>query len=139
MLERARPLDPEARLLVQPMVKGAHEVILGGVRDAQFGPLVLFGLGGIFVEVMGDIALRIAPLERDEALEMIRSLRGLPLLEGSRGQKAVDFEALATALVRVAALLAEHPQIVELDLNPVLVGGSRAACAVVDARVRIAR
>jgi acetyl coenzyme A synthetase (ADP forming)-like protein len=139
LLERARPLDPDARLLVQPMVKGAHEVILGGVRDAQFGPLVLFGLGGIFVEVMGDIALRIAPLERDEALEMIRSLRGLPLLEGSRGQKAVDFDALATALVRVAALLAEHPEIVELDLNPVLVGGSRAACAVVDARVRLAR
>jgi acyl-CoA synthetase (NDP forming) len=121
------------------MVKGAHEVILGGVRDPQFGPLVLFGLGGIFVEVMGDIALRIAPLERGEALEMIRSLRGLPLLEGARGQKAVDFEALATALVRVAALLAEHPEIVELDLNPVLVGGSRATCAVVDARVRLAR
>ncbi|MBL8900969.1 MAG: acetate--CoA ligase family protein [Planctomycetes bacterium] len=139
LLERARPLDPDARLLVQPMVKGAHEVILGGVRDPQFGPLVLFGLGGIFVEVMGDIALRIAPLERSEALEMIRSLRGLPLLEGSRGQKAVDFEALTTALVRVAALLAEHPEILELDLNPVLVGGSRAACAVVDARVRIAR
>lgn len=138
LLERARPLDPDARLLVQPMVKGAHEVILGGVRDPQFGPLVLFGLGGIFVEVMGDIALRIAPLERSEALEMIRSLRGLPLLEGARGQKAVDFEALATALVRVAALLAEHPEIVELDLNPVLVGGSRAACAVVDARVRLA-
>jgi acyl-CoA synthetase (NDP forming) len=124
-------------VLVQPMVRGGTEVIVGMTRDAQFGPLVAFGLGGVYVEVLGDVCFRVAPLTDRDVFEMVRSLRGYRLLEGYRGRPPADVAALEETLLRVARLAEEVPEVVELDLNPVLALPAGLGCAIVDARVRI--
>ena len=95
------------------------EVIVGALDDAMFGPTVMFGLGGIFTEVLKDVTFRIVPLERRDAKEMIREIRGHPLLEGARGQAGYDVEALVELLLAVSRIVTEQPGIEELDLNPV--------------------
>ncbi|MCS7283392.1 MAG: acetate--CoA ligase family protein [Anaerolineae bacterium] len=107
--------------VVYPMVRGAHEVLVGLFRDPQFGPVLAFGLGGIYTEVLGDVALRVAPVDRSEAGEMIREIRGYPILAGARGRAAGDLDALADLLVRVSWLPFQYPEIAEMDLNPVFV------------------
>ncbi len=110
-----------ARLMIQQMVSGGLEVILGGKRDRSFGPVVMFGLGGIYVEVMGDVAFRVAPLTRTDAEEMIGEVRGKRLLDGIRGKPPLDREALIKALSSLSRMLVENPSISEVDINPLLV------------------
>ena len=125
-----------AKLMVQRMVTGGLEVILGGKRDRSFGPVVMFGLGGLNVEVFSDVAFRVAPLSRADAEEMTDELRGKRLLEGGRGKPPVDREALIRALLSVSSMLVENPRITEVDINPLL-ALERGAVAV-DARIVVA-
>jgi len=130
---------PEARLrgfLVQEMITGGRETIAGMSRDPAFGPLLMFGLGGIYVEALKDVVFRVAPIQPLDAHDMVRGIRALPLLEGVRGAPPVDFSALTDVLLRISQLAVEHPEITELDVNPLLAfpGGVKA----VDARVLIA-
>ncbi|NPV75421.1 MAG: hypothetical protein HPY59_03500 [Anaerolineae bacterium] len=122
-----------SRFLVQKMAKGGREVILGGKRDASFGPLVLCGLGGIYAEVLRDSAIRLAPLYAGEAREMLAGLRGFKLLQGVRGQPPADLEALAAALLKLSRLMVDLEEVAELDLNPVL--AFEHGIQVVDARI----
>lgn len=105
--------------VIYPMVRGAQEVLIGLSRDPQFGPVIAFGLGGIYTEVLRDVALRVAPIARAEADALIRSLRSFPILAGVRGQPPRDLNALAELLVQCSRLPFRYPEIVELDLNPV--------------------
>jgi acyl-CoA synthetase (NDP forming) len=118
---------------VQKMARPGVEVIIGMSKDAQFGPVLMFGLGGILVEVLKDVSFRIVPLARRDAAEMIREIKGYPLLEGYRGQEAVDVSNLEEMLLKVSEFVEKYPEIKELDLNPIFAYG-RGAIAV-DARV----
>jgi acyl-CoA synthetase (NDP forming) len=138
MLERIGQSYPQAKIedvLVQPMVTGGQELILGGRQDANFGPVVLAGLGGIFVEVFEEVSLRVAPITRQEATEMIDQLRGAPILKGARGRKPADIPAVAEALLRLSQLLNDFPEIREIDLNPLRVFHENEGCRALDARV----
>lgn len=132
---------PKARVdgvSVQRQAESGTEVIVGMTSDPQFGPVVMFGLGGIFVEVLKDVAFRLVPLEPRDAAQMLREIRGLPVLEGTRGQAGADLEALEQLLLSVSAFVESHPEIVELDLNPVFaypVGHPDGGAIAVDARV----
>ena len=106
---------------VQQMVKGGKEVIIGMNRDPQFGPLLMFGLGGVYVEALKDVTFRVAPIDRREAKEMLSEIRAYKLLRGVRGEKPSDLEAIADTLMRVSQLATDFPEIVELDINPLLV------------------
>jgi acetyltransferase len=106
---------------VQQMVKGGREVIIGMNRDPQFGPLLMFGLGGVYVEALKDVTFRVAPIDRREAREMMTEIRAYNLLRGVRGEKPADLDAVADTLVRVSQLVTDFPEIMELDINPLLV------------------
>jgi acetyltransferase len=139
ILARARAARPEARiegLLVQAMARpGGVELLLGMVRDPQFGPLVVVGFGGVYVEVLDDTAARLAPLDRREARRMLDELRMAPALRGARGRPAVDLDALAGTVCRFAALAAAVPALGEFEINP-LVAGAEGVQAL-DARGRL--
>jgi acyl-CoA synthetase (NDP forming) len=120
-------------ILVQKMISGKREVIVGASRDPQFGPVIMFGLGGIFVEVFQDVVFRVAPVSEAEALRMIREIRAFPVLEGVRGEKPIDFPALAEVISKISRLVLDFPRITELDANPVLV--SESGAVVLDARI----
>lgn len=140
--ERVRAAVPDAHLngvLVQRMAEPGEEVILGIKRDPSFGPVVLFGLGGIFVEVLHDVALRIAPLDPDEIRDMIRSVRGWPLLAGVRGREPGDVDAVEDCIARLARLAVECPEVRELDINPLIVHAEGRGCSVADVRVLVDR
>jgi acyl-CoA synthetase (NDP forming) len=113
------------------------EVMVGAVRDPVFGPLICFGLGGIHVELLGDVCWRMTPLTDRDADEMIRSIRGFPLLRGYRGQPPADVAAIRQVLLRAARLVEEIQEIRELDLNPVIVLATGNGCRIVDARMRV--
>lgn len=121
------------KYLVQKMLSGGKEIIIGGKQDSAFGATVLCGLGGIYAEILQDVNVRLAPICLEEASEMISSLKGYKYLTGVRGEKGVNVAHLAETLVRVSQLMADFPQIVELDLNPVL--AFEQDVAIVDARV----
>ncbi len=124
MTFRAARYMPDADIwgcLVQQQVHGGKEVIIGMNRDPQFGPLVMFGLGGIYVEALKDVVFRIAPFSRDEAMEMIREMRSFNLLMGVRGEARSDLRAIADTLLKVSQLVVDFPEIVELDINPLMV------------------
>ncbi len=132
ILANAKSYKDTARIegvQVQQMLKGGTEVIVGSITDQSFGKLVAFGLGGVLVEVLKDITFRLAPITRDEALKQIDSIRARELLEGVRGSAAVDKSALADIIVRVARLVTDFPEIVELDLNPVFATAQDAVAA----------
>lgn len=138
IIENVSRNAPKARItgiLVQKMVPKGLEVIIGGLRDDIFGPVVMFGLGGIFVEVLRDVSFRIAPITVDDALEMMSEIKSAKLLEGYRGQPPVDKQSLAKIIISVANLLEENPEIESVDLNPVIAYPDKAL--VVDARVII--
>lgn len=118
---------------VQQMAEPGTEVIIGTTTDPQFGPVMMFGLGGIFVEVLKDVAFRIVPLEERDAKQIIRDIRGYPVLEGVRGQPPTDVAALERMILQVSAFVEQHPEVAELDLNPVLAYADGAIA--VDARV----
>ena len=139
MLAEVASRQPDARVegvLVQRQQAGGRETILGVVRDPVFGPLVMFGLGGVFVEVMRDVVFRIPPLDERTAGEMVRAIRSIGILTGARGTARSDVAAIADALRRLGQLAEDHPQIAELDVNP-LVALEEGAVAL-DARVRLA-
>lgn len=126
-------IEQPASLMVQQMVQNGVEVILGGKRDPTFGPVVMFGLGGIHAEIFDDVAFRVAPLDRVDALTMIDEVRGSRLLEGFRGEAPVNREALVKALLSLSQLLLENPRISEMDINPLILTEDGAIA--VDARV----
>ncbi|MBU2497676.1 MAG: acetate--CoA ligase family protein, partial [Proteobacteria bacterium] len=123
----------ETEVLLQAMVDRGRELILGGKQDQIFGPVILFGLGGIFVEVFEDIIWRAAPIDQDVALQMIQSVKAVKILQGLRGEKPSDIKAVADLLVRLSQLLVDFPVIQEIDINPVMAFPEGAQA--VDARV----
>ena len=118
---------------VQKMARPGVEVIIGMSKDAQFGPVLMFGLGGILVEILKDVSFRIVPLTRRNAGEMIREIKGYPLLEGYRGQEPVDVSNLEELLVKVSDFVEQNPEVKELDLNPIFAYSDGAIA--VDARI----
>ncbi len=138
MTTRLRRRDPGLRVRVQKLVQGGREVILGMSRDPQFGPLLMFGLGGVFVEVMRDVSVRIHPLTDIGARTMIERLRGYPILAGMRGERAVDLTLVEECLLRLSQMVTDFEQdLDELDINPLIVTDRRDGSFVVDARVRL--
>ncbi len=139
VLANARAYNAEAQIngvLVQEMVRGGTEVIVGMNNDPQFGATIMFGLGGIFVEILKDVALRVAPLCREDALAMIREIKGFKVLAGARGRAKTDIEAIADVLVKVSKLAVElEDDIAELDINPLLVLPEGEGVRVADALV----
>lgn len=124
--------------LLQKLVRGGHEVIYGLSTDPRLGPMLMFGLGGKYVEIFRDVRFTIPPLSRSEALDVVRGIRGRKLLEGVRGEKPVDLEGLAEILLRLAQLVERHPRIVELDVNPFLAAPEPGASRALDVRIRVA-
>lgn len=138
IMAAARSKQPSATILgvaVQPMAPKGTEVIIGMTKDPQFGPVVMFGLGGILVELIKDISFRIVPLVRRDASEMIQEIKGYPLLKGYRGQPAADIRAIEDIILKIATLAESRPELHELDLNPVIAYADGAL--VVDARVTL--
>ena len=136
ILENVRQYKADARIvgiLVQEMAPRSTEVIVGAIKDPQFGQTVMFGLGGIFVEVLKDVNFRIAPITIDDAKEMITQLKAYPLLKGFRNTPPADIEALVSILCSTSRLVMDNPEIKELDLNPVLV--YQKGAKTVDARM----
>ncbi|TMG73693.1 MAG: CoA-binding protein [Betaproteobacteria bacterium] len=132
IVANARRYNPQANILgvqVQQMIKGGQEVIIGAVTDPSFGKLVAFGLGGVLVEVLKDITFRLAPASREDALSMLDGIAAAEILKGVRGAKPVNREALATLIENVSRLVADFPEIAELDLNPVFASAQGAIAA----------
>jgi acetyl coenzyme A synthetase (ADP forming)-like protein len=141
ILERSKNSVPGARIdgvSIQKMLSG-REVIVAMVRDDQFGPVMTFGLGGIFVEIMKDVSQRIAPLTEKEVSEMISSIRAYPILAGARGRRPADVASVKDLIFRVAQISLDFPEISELEINPVIVGDDGGGCGAVDALVTIRR
>jgi acyl-CoA synthetase (NDP forming) len=112
---------PESAFLVQEMVEKGMEMLVGSKKDPSFGPTILFGLGGIFTEVLNDTSLRICPIERRDAVEMIQEIKSYKILKGYRGIPPADMESLISVLMKVSDLVIEHEEIEELDINPLFV------------------
>lgn len=136
ILANAKRHKPDAKItgvFVQAMAPSSTEVIIGATKDPQFGPALMFGLGGIFVEILEDVTFRIAPLTGREAREMIMEIKAYPVLEGYRGRPPADVEALVEILLNTSRLVMDHSEIKELDLNPIMVYEKGAMT--VDARI----
>jgi len=136
ILENVKKHKPNARIagvFVQEMAPQSTEVIVGATKDPQFGPALMFGLGGIFVEVLKDVTFRIAPISESDAREMITEVKAYPILKGYRSQPPADVEAIVNILLNTSRLVMEHPEIKELDLNPIMVYEKGAKT--VDARI----
>jgi len=136
IIKNVKKKAPNARIhgiFVQEMAPEGTEVIVGALKDPQFGPTLMFGLGGIFVEILKDVTFRIAPLTKDEAKEMIKEIRGYPLLKGYRGKPPADEEAIIDIILKVSKLVMDYQQISQLDLNPIFVYEKGAK--VIDARI----
>jgi len=136
ILEKVKRHKPDAKItgiLVQEMAPSSTEVIVGSIKDPQFGPALMFGLGGIFVEVLKDVTFRIAPITETDAREMITEVKGYPILKGYRGQPPADVDAIVKILMNTSRLIMDHMEIKELDLNPIMVYDKGAKT--VDARI----
>jgi len=141
LLYRGSRYMPEAEIwgcLVQQQVRGGKEIVIGMVRDPEFGPLVTFGLGGVYVEAMKDVAFRVAPFSREEAMEMMREVKSFNLLHGIRGEAPSDLRALADTLLKVSQLVVDFPDIVELDINPLMVFQEGRGAEGIDMRLVLA-
>ena len=136
VIGNAKKYDNKAKIygvLISPMESSVVEVIIGITKDEVFGPVIMFGIGGLFVEVLSDVSFRVAPIERSEALEMIHEIKGFPVLAGARGRKCADLDAIADILHKISKLAIENPEIKEMDLNPVFVRENGALVG--DARI----
>jgi acetyl-CoA synthetase (ADP-forming) len=116
-------------VLVQELVKGQRELVMGMIRDRQFGASVMFGLGGIFTEILEDVAFRMAPLDKRDALDMMEEIRGRRILENIRGMGAADLEQLSEILIQVGKIGIEHDIIKEIDINPVIISEGKGIAA----------
>jgi acetyltransferase len=125
----------DLEILIQPFIAGGREVILGGKQDEVFGPVILFGLGGVFVETLGDTAWRLAPIGRRDASAMMHQIKGRKILSGIRGEDPCDMDALEDLLVRLSRMLADLPSIQEIDVNPVKVAAKGRGVQALDARI----
>ena len=136
IMTNSKAAEPNARIngvSVQEMAKQGTEVIVGMTTDPQFGPVMMFGLGGIMVEVLKDVSFRLVPLEAKDADQMMAEIKGRPILDGVRGQPAADLAALRETILKVSAFVEKHPEVRELDLNPVFAYPDGALA--VDARI----
>jgi acyl-CoA synthetase (NDP forming) len=136
ILKKVRKQYPDAvvhGVSVQKMIRPGTEVIVGTSKDSQFGPVIMFGLGGIFVELLKDVSFRVIPVERRDAQEMIKEIKGYPLLQGYRGKEPTNISALVEIILKISKLIEENPQIKELELNPIFAFGDKAVA--VDARI----
>lgn len=136
ILENAKRYNPSAKVegvLVQKMVPQGTEVIIGGLVDPQFGQALMFGLGGVFVEVLKDVTFRVAPIEEKDARQMIHEIKGYPILRGFRGSAPADEDAIIDILLKASDLMMENSKINQMDLNPVMVYDKGAN--IVDARI----
>lgn len=132
-IQKGAPKAKIMGVLVQEMAPPSTEVIVGAFKDPQFGPAIMFGLGGVFVEVLKDVTFRVAPITREDAIEMITEVKAYPLLKGYRNTPPADLEAITEILLKVSRLVMDHTEIKELDLNPVIVYEKGAKT--VDARI----
>lgn len=141
MMMRIKQQAPTARIdgiYIEHMGEQGIPVILGMTRDPQFGPMLMFGLGGIFVEVMKDVTFHLAPITHEEAIQMLRSTRSYSILEGKRGGRGVDIDIIATGLQRISQLTTDFPEIIEMEINPFIVGDYGTEPVVADARISLA-
>ena len=141
LIQQVKAARQEAKIwgvLVQEMVRGGKETILGMKRDPHFGALLMFGLGGIYVEVFRDVTFRIAPIRELGARHMIEEIKGIKLLKGFRGEPPSDIDAIAMSLARLSQLVTDFPEIEEMDINPLIVLPAGSGARVVDARILIA-
>jgi acetyl-CoA synthetase (ADP-forming) len=132
---QAKPDSPVDGVLMQPMAEDGIELIVGAVRDSLFGPAVMLGAGGVLVELMKDVVFRFAPLTLTDATGMLERLRSRALLDGFRGHAAVNRARIVDVLLRVSRLMQDRPEILELDINPLVASGERALA--IDCRVRL--
>ena len=140
MMVNARRLMPRALILgvtIHGQAPPGKEVILGMTKDPDFGPLIMFGLGGIYVEVLKDVSFRLAPIDKTSALDMIREIRSFPLLRGVRGEPPADIDAIVESILRLSQLVTDFPQIIELDINPLRVMEAGKGAIAIDARMAI--
>lgn len=136
----AKRLMPRAMVLgcmVQELVTGGREVILGMSKDPQFGPLVMFGMGGIYVEALGDVSFRIAPIGESDAQEMMQEIKMYSILKGLRGEKPSDISAIRESILRLSQLVCDFPEIVEMDINPLLVKDEGGGAVAIDSRITL--
>ena len=122
---------------IQKMVTSGREVIIGMNRDVQFGPLIMFGFGGTYVELMKDISFGLAPLTEKDAKKMISSIKTYPLLAGVRGEKPHDIDSIVDVLLKVSQLSIDFPEILEFEINPLVVFGERKGCTAIDMRLTL--
>ena len=124
-------------ILVQKMILDKKEIIIGMSEDPQFGPMIMFGLGGIYVEILKDVSFRIAPISRVMAQEMIREIKTIKLLTGTRGEEPSDIESVVDIMLKVSQLVTDFPEIMEMDINPLFVKKQGNGSVAGDARIRI--
>jgi len=136
-VKMAKPDAAIKGILVEKMVEHGEEVILGVKRDSSFGPVIMFGLGGIFVEVFKDVSFRVAPVGPRSASEMIKEIRAFSMLAGARGKKARDIRSVEEFIQRLSVLALTHPEIKELDINPLIVNDDGSGCFIADARIML--
>jgi acetyltransferase len=136
-LTKADVIDQIDGLMIQEMGPSGQEVILGMTTDPKFGPILMFGMGGKYVEITKDITFRVMPVTDVDAWEMVKAIKSYPLLEGVRGEPRVDIEFIVESIQRLAQLVDDVPSIIELDMNPVIITPDRGLCRVVDARIRV--
>ena len=137
-MNNAKNFKPDAQIkgiLVQELITSAKEVILGAKQDPLFGPLVMVGLGGIYVEVLKDVVFRLAPIDEQEAEKMVESIKSIKLLKGVRGETPSDLDAVVDSLQRLSQLIVDFPEIEEFDINPLLVLEKGKGVRVVDVRI----
>ena len=126
-------------ILVEQMAGKGVEVILGASRDERFGPLMMFGLGGTLVEVLKDVSFRLAPMWRISAERMVRQIRSFKVLDGFRGNPPSDVDAIVDTMLRLSAMVCNHPEITECDINPLIVHAKGEGCSVADSRIMLRR
>ena len=140
LITKAKTVLPESVepfFLAQKQIQSGIELVLGGQRDPLFGPVIMVGIGGIFIEVLKDVSFRIAPVNAFEAKEMLQELRSQVLLDGFRSQLPVDRDAFGYTIQQFSLLLAEHPEILEMDLNPLMWSSADNEAVVVDVRATV--
>ncbi len=139
-MANAKAYNPKAvidGILVEKMASHGIEVILGSTRDPKFGPIVMFGLGGMFVETLKDVTFRLAPMWEISADKMLHSIKAYNVLKGVRGNPPSDIDAIKDCLLRLSQLVSDHPEIAELDINPLLVFPEGEGCVVADSRIAL--